>query len=249
MKRTEHIKNIEKWYKLKFILFLVLFTIIFFPTLYIIGASQKINYASAYNPTYAFAQTKPSSSDKLNIKQQEDYEGISIFEFIEKISGKRDFEFLISLNFDIINNNNNNRVNFTAKFEMKIVNFEDFTFHIFKPQILEDVIINYSLVTRKINYIYRENKVSENFKMELNQTSSLVQSITDFLSSPLFDVTQSKDTVIFKPKNFQILSRFGVQPIIVYLKIKNDVPESIEIRNDKTDEKITLTFEKFHIIG
>lgn len=248
MKDIDHTENAEKKSKLKFIQFLVLLILILFPTFYIIGPSQKIDYASIYNSTYALAQTKPSSSDKSGIKNEEDYQGISIFEFIEKISGKRDFDLIISLTFDIINNNNQ-RINFTARFEMKIVNFEDFTFHIFKPQILEDVIINYNLVTRKIHYIYRDNKVSENFKMELNQTSSLVQSITDFLSSPLFDVTQSKDTVIFKPKNFQILSRFGVQPIIVHLKIKNNIPESIEIRNDKTNEKITLAFEKFNIIG
>lgn len=213
--------------------------------------SEYMEYAEYAG--YVFGQSKSANSsdsfetNKPHVSQNENGQGSSIFEFIEKISGKRNFEIAVSLSFNVMNKEQ--MVNFTTSFDMKITNFENFTFFIKEPEILRDITIRYSLITRKIDYIYKKDKFSEHFKVELNQVTSIIQLITDFLSSPLFDVAQSKDGVIFKPKNFQLLSRFGVQPIIAHLKMKNGVPEIIEIKNDKTPEKITLTFEKFRVIG
>lgn len=169
--------------------------------------------------------------------------GISVFGFIEKISGKRNFDITVKLIFDVISDEK--RKLFSTYFEMKIVNLEEFTFTIKEPEILKDIVIKYNVLTKKAEYSYLKYKVTETFKAELPQISDLIQSLTDFLSSPLFESKNVKDGIEFRPRNFQVLARFGVQPIVVLLKMKDNVPQSIEIRNDKTDEKITLIFEKF----
>lgn len=172
-----------------------------------------------------------------------DESGVSIFGFIEQISGKRNFDITVKLTFDVIDYGK--RKVFSTYFDMKIVNLEDFTFFIKGPEILKGITIKYNLLTKKVEYIYSKHKVTETFKAELNQTANIIQNITDFLSSPLFESKQVSNGIEFRPKNFQVLSRFGVQPIIVLLQMKNNIPEKIEIKNDKTDEKITLNFEKF----
>lgn len=169
--------------------------------------------------------------------------GISIFGFIEQVSGKRNFEITVKLIFDVLDNEK--RKTFSTYFDMKVVNLEDFTFFIKEPEILKGITVKYNLFSRKVEYIYSKYKVTESFKAELNQTTGIIQNITDFLSSPLFESKQVQNGIEFRPKNFQVLSRFGVQPIIVLLQMKNNLPEKIEIKNDKTDEKITLIFEKF----
>lgn len=169
--------------------------------------------------------------------------GISIFDFIEQVSGKRNFEITVKLTFDVMSEGKQKV--FSTYFDMKISNLEEFTFIIKEPEILKGIIIKYNLLTRKAEYSYSKYKVTETFKVELNQTAGMIQNITDFLSSPLFESKEVQNGIEFRPKNFQVLSRFGVQPIIVLLQMKNNVPEKIEIRNDKTDEKITLIFEKF----
>ncbi|MEM5872136.1 MAG: hypothetical protein QW051_04655 [Candidatus Aenigmatarchaeota archaeon] len=176
-------------------------------------------------------------------QQPNNESGISIFGFIEQISGKRNFDITVKLTFDVIADGK--RKLFSTYFDMKVVNLESFTFVIKEPEILKGITIKYDLFTKKAEYSYSKHKVTETFKAELNQTASMIQNITDFLSSPLFESKQVPNGIEFRPKNFQVLSRFGVQPIIVLLQMKNNIPEKIEIKNDKTDEKITLIFEKF----
>lgn len=173
--------------------------------------------------------------------------GVSIFGFIEQISGKRNFDITVKLTFDVISDGK--RKVFTTYFDMNVLNLEDFTFIIKEPEILKGIKIRYNFLTKKAEYIYSNYKVTETFKVELNQTANMIQNITDFLSSPLFESRQIQNGIEFRPKNFQVLSRFGVQPIIVLLNMKNNLPEKIEIKNDKTDEKITLFFEKFVVKG
>ncbi len=179
----------------------------------------------------------------LGQQKSDDNMGISIFDFIEQVSGKRNFEITVKLTFDVMSEGKQKV--FSTYFDMKISNLEEFTFIIKEPEILKGIIIKYNLLTRKAEYSYSKYKVTETFKVELNQTAGMIQNITDFLSSPLFESKEVQNGIEFRPKNFQVLSRFGVQPIIVLLQMKNNVPEKIEIRNDKTDEKITLIFEKF----
>ena len=137
---------------------------------------------------------------------------------------------------------------FTVSFDMQIDNLEDFVFYLKGPEILKGIIIEYNMVTGKVDYTYDNSKASQSLVSDVNQISGIIQSITDFLSTPMFD-TRGKGRSQFRPKNAQILTRFGVQPIVVSLYMSNNVPTKIEIRNDKTDEKVTLEFSKFVIGG
>lgn len=186
------------------------------------------------------------SSLPIKMFSQEKNEGISVYGFIEKMAGQRDFSISVKLTFETLDGEK--RKVFTTAFDMKVDNLENFNFKMKQPEILNGIVINYNIISKRIEYVYKNIKTSEIAKAETTQIGGIVQNITDFLSSPLFDAKEYKDYVEFRPKNFQVLSRFGVQPIIVRMYVKNDLPERIEITNDKTDEKVTLKFEKF-IIG
>ncbi|HOJ94579.1 MAG TPA: hypothetical protein PK390_05025 [Fervidobacterium nodosum] len=186
------------------------------------------------------------SSLPIKMFSQEKNEGISVYGFIEKMAGQRDFSISVKLTFETLDGEK--RKVFTTAFDMRVDNLENFNFKMKQPEILDGIVINYNVISKKIEYVYKNIKTSEIAKAETTQIGEIVQNITDFLSSPLFDAKEYKDYVEFRPKNFQVLSRFGVQPIIVRMYVKNDLPERIEITNDKTDEKVTLKFEKF-IIG
>ncbi len=181
----------------------------------------------------------------IKMFSQEKNEGVSIYGFIEKMAGQRDFSISVKLTFETLDVEK--RKFFTTAFDMKVDNLENFNFKMRQPEILSGIVINYNLISRKIEYVYKNIKTSEIVKSEITQIGGIIQNVTDFLSSPLFDAKEYKDYVEFRPKNFQVLSRFGVQPIVVRMYVKNDLPKRIEITNDKTDEKVTLNFENFFI--
>ncbi len=199
----------------------------------------------------AVAQTstadKSSSSASSTVDSSNSSTGISVFGVIEKIAGQRDFFISTKLTFDMIDGTE--RKVFTVSFDMQIDNLEDFVFYLKGPEILKGIIIEYSMVTGKVDYTYNNSKASQSLVSDVNQISGIIQSITDFLSTPMFDTKEVKGGVEFRPKNAQILTRFGVQPIVVLLHVSNNVPTKIEIGNDKTDEKVTLEFSKFVIGG
>jgi len=199
----------------------------------------------------AVAQTstadKSSSSASSTVDSSNSSTGISVFGVIEKIAGQRDFFISTKLTFDMIDGAE--RKVFTVSFDMQIDNLEDFVFYLKGPEILKGIIIEYNMVTGKVDYTYDNSKASQSLVSDVNQISGIIQSITDFLSTPMFDTKEVKGGVEFRPKNAQILTRFGVQPIVVLLHVSNNVPTKIEIGNDKTDEKVTLEFSKFVIGG
>ena len=196
----------------------------------------------------AQTSTSKSSSNASNtVDSSNSSTGISVFGFIEKIAGQRDFFISTKLTFDMIDGAE--RKVFTVSFDMQIDNLEDFVFYLKGPEILKGIIIEYNMVTGKVDYTYDNSKASQSLVSDVNQISGIIQSITDFLSTPMFDTKEVKGGVEFRPKNAQILTRFGVQPIVVSLYMSNNVPKKIEIGNDKTDEKVTLEFSKFVIGG
>ena len=196
----------------------------------------------------AQTSTSKSSSNASNtVDSSNSSTGISVFGFIEKIAGQRDFFISTKLTFDMIDGAE--RKVFTVSFDMQIDNLEDFVFYLKGPEILKGIIIEYNMVTGKVDYTYDNSKASQSLVSDVNQISGIIQSITDFLSTPMFDTKEVKGGVEFRPKNAQILTRFGVQPIVVLLHVSNNVPTKIEIGNDKTDEKVTLEFSKFVIGG
>jgi len=196
----------------------------------------------------AQTSTSKSSSNASNtVDSSNSSTGISVFGFIEKIAGQRDFFISTKLTFDMIDGAE--RKVFTVSFDMQIDNLEDFVFYLKGPEILKGIIIEYNMVTGKVDYTYDNSKASQSLVSDVNQISGIIQSITDFLSTPMFDTKEVKGGVEFRPKNAQILTRFGVQPIVVSLYMSNNVPTKIEIGNDKTDEKVTLEFSKFVIGG
>ncbi|HQO04990.1 MAG TPA: hypothetical protein PKW84_02580 [Fervidobacterium sp.] len=196
----------------------------------------------------AQTSTSKSSSNASNtVDSSNSSTGISVFGFIEKIAGQRDFFISTKLTFDMIDGAE--RKVFTVSFDMQIDNLEDFVFYLKGPEILKGIIIEYNMVTGKVDYTYDNSKASQSLVSDVNQISGIIQSITDFLSTPMFDTKEVKGGVEFRPKNSQILTRFGVQPIVVSLSMSNNVPTKIEIGNDKTDEKVTLEFPKFVIGG
>ncbi|MGC8955336.1 MAG: hypothetical protein ACP5JS_04465 [Fervidobacterium sp.] len=184
--------------------------------------------------SYTYAQeTNPDSQTT----------GQSVYGFIEKMAGKRNFFISVRLVFDVLDGKK--RKVFTVDFDMKINNLEDFTFSFKKPETLNGIVVKYNVITKKTDYTYKNTKISESVRADVGQVGGILQNITDFLSSPLFEAKEYKSYTEFRPKNFQILSRFGVQPIIVRLYFLNNLPQKIEISNDKTDEKVTLFFDKF----
>lgn len=192
-------------------------------------------------PLLSFAQSKNSAQTKPTNNQV----GISIFNFVEKLAGNRDFSATIVLTFDVLDNNE--RKVTKIAFDMDVKNLERFTFIIHQPKILEGIRITYDLVGRKTEYRYGKIVLTEPQNIVLGQTASLVQSITDFLSTPLFDVKETPTEILFTPKNAAFLARFGVLPIKVSLKLKDGMPSVVKIFNDKTDEKITLEFLMFRV--
>jgi len=196
----------------------------------------------------AQTSTSKSSSNASNtVDSSNSSTGISVFGFIEKIAGQRDFFISTKLTFDMIDGAEMKV--FTVSFDMQIDNLEYFVFYLKGPEILKGIIIEYNMVTGKVDYTYDNSKASQSLVSDVNQISGIIQSITDFLSTPMFDTKEVKGGVEFRPKNAQILTRFGVQPIVVSLYMSNNVPTKIEIGNDKTDEKVTLEFSKFVIGG
>ncbi|ODN29744.1 hypothetical protein [Fervidobacterium thailandense] len=193
------------------------------------------------SPLLSIAQTKGSAQTNQTNNQV----GISIFNFVEKIAGNRNFSATIVLTFDVLDNNE--RKVTKLAFNMDVTNLERFTFDIQQPKILEGIKITYDLVSRKTEYRYGKIVLTEPQTVALGQTASLVQSITDFLSTPLFDVKETPTEILFTPKNAAFLARFGVLPIKVSLKLNNGLPSMIKIFNDKTDEKITIEFSNFSL--
>lgn len=209
-------------------------------------SSSAVAQTSA-NTTSATTSTSKSTSNSNNSNSENSSTGISVFGFIEKVAGQRDFFISTKLTFDMIDGTE--RKVFTVSFDMKIDNLEDFVFYLKEPNILKDIVIEYNMITGKVDYTYNNLKASQSLVTDVNQISGIIQSITDFLSTPMFDTKEVKGGVEFRPKNAQILSRFGVQPIVVLLYMSNNVPTKIEIGNDKTDEKVTLEFSKFVVGG
>lgn len=180
------------------------------------------------------------SSKESNISMEN---ALSVYDFIEKLAGSRNFDITTNLTFDVIDGEQRKKISFL--FDMKIKNLEIFTFYLKAPEVLKDIVIKYDIVSRKTDYVYKQYKSSEATIQNVSQVNDVLISITDFLSTPLFDVTTMSKYIEFKPKNAQVLARFGVQPITVRLYVEKATPKRIEILNNKTDEKIVLEFEKF----
>lgn len=193
------------------------------------------------SPLFFFAQTKSSTQTK----QMNNQFGISIFNFVEKVAGNRDFSATVVLTFDVLDSSE--RKVTKIAFDMDVKNLERFVFIIHQPKILEGIRITYDLVGRRTEYKYGKIVLTEPQTIALGQTASLVQSITDFLSTPLFDVKETPTEILFTPKNAAFLARFGVLPIKVSLKLKDGMPSVVKIFNDKTDEKIMLEFLMFRV--
>ncbi len=184
------------------------------------------------------AYSQPSSQSQPSLGSS-----ISVYEFIEKLAGSRNFDITTTLTFDILDGQQRKKIFFS--FNMKINNLEVFTFYLKAPEILKDIVIKYDIFSRRVEYVYKQHKSVEPITQNLSQVNDALTSITDFLSTPLFDVTDMVKYIEFRPKNAQVLARFGVQPIKVRLYIEKATPKRIEILNDKSDEKIVLEFEKF----
>ncbi|WP_448375260.1 hypothetical protein [Fervidobacterium sp.] len=186
--------------------------------------------------TLSYSQSSKESN--INIEN-----ALSVYDFIEKLAGSRNFDITTNLTFDVIDGEQRKKISFS--FDMKIKNLEIFTFYLKAPEVLKDIVIKYDIVSRKTDYVYKKYKSSEAIIQNVSQVNDVLISITDFLSTPLFDVTTMSKYIEFKPKNAQVLARFGVQPITVRLYVEKATPRRIEILNNKTDEKIALEFEKF----
>lgn len=199
-----------------------------------LGLAQKTQVPSQQVPSQQV--TKQSASSVIER---------SVYDIIERVAGKRDFSATVVLTFDVLDGNS--RKVTTLKFDMRSENLEVFTFTFASPEILRGITITYDLVGRKISYRYGNVVLTQPQVPPAVQVSSIVQSITDFLSSPVFEVKEEKNEVIFTPKNAQILARFGVQPIRVTLQLDKGLPRLIKITNGKNDEKIMLEFENFKI--
>ncbi|MEJ5256989.1 MAG: hypothetical protein WHS64_01920 [Fervidobacterium sp.] len=189
---------------------------------------------------FAFAQTNSKSSvNDLSI---------SVYDFIEKISGSRNYFISTILTFDVQDGQQRKKIEIT--FDLKVKNLEIFTFYIKSPKVFEDIVINYDIISKKVTYSYKKFSSTEELRdasLSSQQVGDLLTSITDFLSSPLFETMQKEGHIEFKPKNAAVLARFGVQPITVKLYIERSLPKKIEIVNDKSDEKITMEFPKFDV--
>ncbi|HPC24905.1 MAG TPA: hypothetical protein PLQ59_05310, partial [Fervidobacterium sp.] len=134
----------------------------------------------------AQTSTSKSSSNASNtVDSSNSSTGISVFGFIEKIAGQRDFFISTKLTFDMIDGAE--RKVFTVSFDMQIDNLEDFVFYLKGPEILKGIIIEYNMVTGKVDYTYDNSKASQSLVSDVNQISGIIQSITDFLSTPMFD--------------------------------------------------------------
>ncbi|MGQ9855781.1 MAG: hypothetical protein ACUVQF_03525 [Fervidobacterium sp.] len=189
---------------------------------------------------FAFAQanSKSSVSDL----------SISVYDFIEKISGSRNYFISTVLTFDVQDGQQRKKIEIT--FDLKVKNLEVFTFYIKSPKVFEGIVINYDIISKKVTYSYKNFSSTEELRdasISSQQVGDLLTSITDFLSSPLFEASQKDGHIEFKPKNAAVLARFGVQPITVKLYIERSLPKRIEIVNNKSDEKITMEFPKFDV--
>jgi len=173
-------------------------------------------------------------------------DGISVYGFIEKLAGNRNFNISTVLTFDVFDGQQRKKIAFS--FDLVIKNLEKFTFYLKSPEVVEDIVIQYDMISRKVEYVYKNYKTTENVLPNVSQVGDILTSITDFLSTPLFNATYGRDYVEFRPKNAAILARFGVQPITVRLYMERELPKKIEILNDKTNEKVVLEFTKF-VIG
>lgn len=169
----------------------------------------------------------------------------SIYQVIERVAGQRDFSATVALTFDVRDGNLRKVTSF--KFDMQSRNLEVFTFHFHSPEVLRDISVTYDLIARRVTYRHGEVTISEPQTGSAVQVSSIVQSITDFLSTPVFDVREVKDEIVFVPKNAQILVRFGVQPVRVTLRLEKGLPKVLKITNGKEGESVTLEFEKFRV--
>ncbi len=130
----------------------------------------------------AQTSTSKSSSNASNtVDSSNSSTGISVFGFIEKIAGQRDFFISTKLTFDMIDGAE--RKVFTVSFDMQIDNLEDFVFYLKGPEILKGIIIEYNMVTGKVDYTYDNSKASQSLVSDVNQISGIIQSITDFLST------------------------------------------------------------------
>ncbi len=134
-------------------------------------------------------------------------------------------------------------------FDLTVENLEIFQIKLLKPNIFEGITIRYDRIRGIVKYSYEKNEIISKVSSEVVNTSEIITSILDFLSTPVFDVNTTKTYTEFVPKNAAVLSRFGVVPIKVRLFVEKDLPKKIVLMNDKTDETVSLEFKKFIING
>ncbi len=175
----------------------------------------------------------------------------SVFGFIEKMAGSRDFFMEIYMKFDVDDISVKPAVRKTAilGFDLTVENLDVFQIKLLKPNIFEGITVRYDRIRGIVKYSYEKNEVISKASSELVSTTDIITSILDFLSTPIFDVNTTKAYTEFVPKNATVLSRFGVVPIRVRLYVEKDLPKKIVLMNDKTDETVSLEFKKFIING
>ncbi len=172
----------------------------------------------------------------------------SVFGFIEKMSGSRNFQIELSMKFDVddLSVKPPVRKSTVLGFELMIQNLDIFQIKLLKPEIFEGIIITYDKIKGTIKYSYEKSEIISKIGSDVFNTSDVIVSILDFLSTPVFDVNTTKTYTEFIPKNSAVLSRFGVIPIKVRLYVEKDTPKKIVLMNDKTDETISIELKKFN---
>jgi len=170
-----------------------------------------------------------------------------IFNFVQNISGKRDFYIKTDITFDVIDNQKNN-FKTEISLEATIINLENFEIRFLKPDFLKNIQISYNSINNISVYKYDGYTNSEVSNLTLDKIYEIFKTASGFLSSSAFTVSETKNGLVFLPTGYLFLKRLGLEPTKINVTLNENGFEEIVFLTDESTETVKIKFNEFNIL-
>ncbi|QTA37392.1 hypothetical protein JYK00_06540 [Thermosipho ferrireducens] len=173
--------------------------------------------------------------------------GTSIFEFVENTAGARDFKFSADIVFDVYSPDNNELI---TKFTIDgtIINLEKFIIEFREPEFLKGIKISLDTINNLINYTYSDYTITEISNYDMEIVYEFINTAVGFLTSPIFQVHETKTGLTFIPSGYSFLKRLGLEPTKIDIYLKENKIEKITFTTEESTESVIILFKQFEII-
>ncbi|SHH19311.1 hypothetical protein [Thermosipho atlanticus] len=170
-----------------------------------------------------------------------------IFNFIKSFSGKRDFFISTEIIFDVMDEQKS-EFHTNISLEATIINLEKFTVKFLAPEFLKDIEIEFNALNNISVFKYQNNTNSEVSNYTIDSIYEIFKTASDFLSSSVFRVSETKNGLIFSPTGYPFLKRLGLEPTKINITLTEDGFDEIVFSTDDSTETVTIKFKQFKIL-